>query len=491
MRFWKHGGWWKGLLIALCLGALAVRLWGINDVGETWDEVAYYDAAKVYVYNLRDLDFNAEHWVINREHPALAKWLYGIVSIPAFREGVVDYTNGRILSAILGALTVLLTALIGRQLFGRRIGLVAGLILALMPLAIGLSRVYGLDSPTVFFFTLTVWLCLQASVRPHAHWWWFLTAASLGFAISTRISNLFLYPLLLSIVLWYRVPLWRKRTALHELWWLLGFLVIPAFIFIATWPWLWQDTVAHWQETLGHWSPIESWLFGERRQWDPTYFLIYILATLPALVTLLALLFCVRSIRSGGRSTWIVLTWIATTGLFAFFSLTQGGMRYFLSMMPAIALAAAAMLVTLSEWIRAKHALGGLVTIFGTYLLIHAVWNQPFQLDYYNEIVGGSRLASEQRSFQIGWWGEGVEGAVLWLNTLAAEGESVDFQAVPDRSQRLLRTDLVRKPFGTWIITNPNTSWNQVLTPAFFGYELRYQVMTRGASLAEVWRQAQ
>lgn len=480
---------WRLLLISICFGALCFRLWGLNGAGETWDEVAYFDAGQSYVHNLRTLDGQAADWDANHEHPPVGKWLYAAVSLGAYRAHIVDYTGGRALSAVLGTLTVLLTMLIGVRLYSRRIGLLAGGILALLPIMIALNRVYGLDTPTTFFFALTTWLLLVGLQAKRPAIWWLLCAVSLGLAIGTRLSNLLLYPFLVTVVAVVRWPVWQQRKQLAELWWIVAFALIPPLVVLLLWPWLWQDSLAHLQLTLGHWSPVASYLFGMTREWGAAYFLVYFLVTTPVVLLGLLVIFLVRTVLRRRTADWLVLLWIGWVAAFSFYSLRQGGIRYLLPMMPAVAIACAVGLSSLAQHLRFKQAFGWLTGGLVGYLLITACWSQPYQLDYYNEVVGGTAGVAKTQHFQLGWWGEGVESAVVWLNTTAPTGASVTFRAIPDRTQRLLRTDLIRSDEGTYVITNWfDRHWQGEFDPATIGYERVYSVDTHGASLAEVWQ---
>ena len=71
----------------------------------------------------------------------------------------------------------------------------------------------------------------------------------------------------------------------------------------------------------------------------------------------------------------------------------------------------------------------------GIYLGVACVRIHPYYLDYYNEVVGGPSGAWEARLFETGWWGEGMDRAVAWVNDNAPEkATSVVFRGTVDHT---------------------------------------------------------
>ncbi|MBI2589807.1 glycosyltransferase family 39 protein [Candidatus Berkelbacteria bacterium] len=481
---------WRLALILVPLLALALRLWGLNAAGETWDEIAYYDAAKHYSANVVNGIWEADAWNANREHPPVAKWLYGLVSLRSFQANEVDFKPGRLLSALMGSATILLTILIGWRLYSPKVGVLAGIILACSPLFIALNRVLGLDTPTTLFFTLTVYCFLEALFRPQQNSRWYAAATlALGLALGTRLSNLLLYPLLAMLAIIVLRSDWKRGRRLPELGWLAPLILFPPLIVWASWPWLWEDFRAHLNITFGHWSAVETIFLGVRQLPGASYYLIYYLVTLPALVVILSLYFFARTLLRGRRSDWILFVWIVAVFLFSFYALRQGGIRYLLQLFPAVSIAVASVVGRLMDGLKNQRLAWLLPAIFVSYLALQAGWYQPYQLDYYNEFTGGAGQMAAQKLFQIGWWNEGVEEAVLWLNKNGLADRTVTFAAIPDRSARLLRTDFKRiEPAnGDYIVINRARQELIAEYPEQDRYQPIYTVAVRGAILAEVW----
>ncbi|MBV9866532.1 MAG: glycosyltransferase family 39 protein [Abitibacteriaceae bacterium] len=69
---------------------------------------------------------------------------------------------GRVITALFGAATVSLVYLIGRDLKGHRIGLIAALMLAFLPGHVQHSHFATVDVPATFFITLSLWSAIHA-----------------------------------------------------------------------------------------------------------------------------------------------------------------------------------------------------------------------------------------------------------------------------------------------------------------------------------------
>jgi 4-amino-4-deoxy-L-arabinose transferase-like glycosyltransferase len=70
--------------------------------------------------------------------------------------------SGRVVTAVLGAATVPLVYLLGREISGHRVGLLAALLLALLPGHVQHSHFATVDVPMTFFVALSLWLATRA-----------------------------------------------------------------------------------------------------------------------------------------------------------------------------------------------------------------------------------------------------------------------------------------------------------------------------------------
>jgi 4-amino-4-deoxy-L-arabinose transferase-like glycosyltransferase len=122
----------------------------------------------------------------------------------AFRGGPLDLTTpglfpsealptqfgaflaGRVVVAILGLLTIIVTFAIGRRLGGRVAGLAGALLLALLPLHIVNSRYVTTDVPVAFWSSFVAYATLRATAAPGQLRWWVAAALAVGLATSTK-----------------------------------------------------------------------------------------------------------------------------------------------------------------------------------------------------------------------------------------------------------------------------------------------------------------
>jgi hypothetical protein len=171
----KVGNWSK---IALQIAAIAailviatmVRTISLNALGYNSDEAVYagQGAAIAQVPVLKDI------FPIFRAHPLLFQFTLAL----AFNWGVSDIL-GRLLSAAIGVATVFLTYRLGARMYGERAGLIAALIMALMPYHVVVTRQVLLDGPMVFFSTLTLYL-LARFAETRKLFWLYAIGAGLG-----------------------------------------------------------------------------------------------------------------------------------------------------------------------------------------------------------------------------------------------------------------------------------------------------------------------
>lgn len=155
----------------------------------SWDEAWYGSIAKNIVQSrdLLNLTWNDAPYL---DHPPLGFYLMaGIYSIFG-----ADNLTTRIPSAILGVGSLVLTYLIGRELFTRWLGLLSALALSSAPWFLYRARSGNLDVPLTFFFLLTIYCALQA-VRDQK-WLWVLGLATTALFLTKTMVPLAVIPVL-------------------------------------------------------------------------------------------------------------------------------------------------------------------------------------------------------------------------------------------------------------------------------------------------------
>lgn len=180
----RPASWTKRLtprvwLVVTLVGALAVRLVNLNAVGFNSDEAVYSGQAASLAGN----PLFTTQFPVFRAHPLLLP----VLMSPMFQSGTPDL-RARVFEAFLGVATVFVVFLIGRELFGFTTGVLAALILAVMPYHVGVTRQVLLDGPAVLCITLAFWMFARF-VRNRQIEWLLAAAAMTGLAILTKETS--------------------------------------------------------------------------------------------------------------------------------------------------------------------------------------------------------------------------------------------------------------------------------------------------------------
>ena len=210
----------RGLWVGLFLLALAVRLVGLDfDQNHFFhpDERAIGDA--ILKLSFHPLQLNPHFFAYGSLPFYLTKALSSLLATLTGRDWFASYDGvihlGRFLSALAGALTVLLVAAVGRRLYGEKAGLLAGLLLALAVLHIQTSHFASTDVTLTLFVLLALASSGRLARRGRGRDA-LLAGALTGFALATKASAApLLLPLAVAAFLACRpARAWRKGALL-------------------------------------------------------------------------------------------------------------------------------------------------------------------------------------------------------------------------------------------------------------------------------------
>jgi hypothetical protein len=162
--------------------ALFLRLWQINRLGFNSDEAVYAGQAA----SIADVADLKPFFPIFRAHPLL----FQTILSAGYRLGFGDLF-ARLLADLFGAGTVVMTFLLGKLLYGKRAGVVAALLLALMPYHVIVSRQVLLDGPMTFFATLSLYL-LALGLATRRSLWLYAAGAALGLRVLSKETGILL-----------------------------------------------------------------------------------------------------------------------------------------------------------------------------------------------------------------------------------------------------------------------------------------------------------
>jgi 4-amino-4-deoxy-L-arabinose transferase-like glycosyltransferase len=104
----------------------------------------------------------------------------------------------RVISALFGAATVLVVYLIGKEMAGTWTGILAGLVLAVMPMHVVHSHYATVDALAVFFLSLALWAMVKLTQAGQSVWY-AIAGAAVGLGAATKYSvSVAFMPLLLA-----------------------------------------------------------------------------------------------------------------------------------------------------------------------------------------------------------------------------------------------------------------------------------------------------
>ena len=207
----------KSAISIIFLVALALRLYCLDCKGLWYDEVASLEVAG------RGLDaFLTDRfgWMsVQTPMHYLLVWLTSWPLDPAQSAVFV-----RLPSALAGALTTLVVYGLGRELFGRQAGLLAGISLALSAVHIGYSQDLRPYSLLVLCTVLSVYCLVVAERTGERRWWLAFILASLANLYLSYFALTLVMPALVPYLLWLIYHARAGKT---------GRYVLPSFLVVA------------------------------------------------------------------------------------------------------------------------------------------------------------------------------------------------------------------------------------------------------------------
>ncbi|WP_377643214.1 ArnT family glycosyltransferase [Oryzobacter terrae] len=163
--------------------AVAVRLWRLDAVGFNSDEAVYAGQAASITGDTESL----EYFPVFRAHPLL---FHATVSLVFELVGVSDLA-ARLTAVAFGIANVVAAVLLGTELYGRRVGLVGGLLVAVMPYHVIVSRQVLLDGPQAFLVAMAVWSLARYVNRGWSPWL-YAAALFLGLSVLAKETSIVL-----------------------------------------------------------------------------------------------------------------------------------------------------------------------------------------------------------------------------------------------------------------------------------------------------------
>jgi 4-amino-4-deoxy-L-arabinose transferase-like glycosyltransferase len=467
MKAFKLGRLARATLISIFVFVLLLAT--APNIGLTWDEPAYIAAARSYsdwygqAFATPTEAFSGDAitnaWQVNKEHPPLDKiWSGAVWSMArSFTNDLIAHRMGNmILVAVMAGLLYLLVF----DAYGQVAGLAAVAALLTMPRFFFHAHLAALDVPaavSVFIVTFAFWKMIERK-----NWAWGLFLGFLwGLALATKINAVFV-PITLG--LWLLI--FRRDLFLFVRLIIMGVTAIA--VFIAVWPWLYQDTWNRLTDyiafvTTDHWE-IGQYYLGQFFMPPPWHFgFVMVWAVLPLGLTIL---YFTGIVRTGGAHHDNGLGWLlflsALTPILAIStgkSMVYDNERLIMVTFPFLAgLAGVGFSWIISQlekmsvrWGKPMLVQAGmllLIVLAFVPQLITMAKLYPHLLSYYGESVGGLKGATRM-GLETTYWCETYSLAFSIINEQAEPNDRIWADPwshdvlIYYQTQGLLRDDLV------------------------------------------------
>ena len=411
--------------------------------------------------------------------------------------------------------------------YGTLAASVSALALALYPLFLGESHFNLKDIPETVFYSLTALSYFLAVVNKKKKWM-IIASIFFGLGLGTKFNILFL-PIIL--FLWTIIFLFYSRRSIMQYLKffpiLLVFPVISVFIFIISWPYLWQSPISRIIETFSFYKSL-----GISTTFDPRYIFLsfntyaaqWISYTTP-LITLFFSFFGIAYALTKGwkeqdKKALLLFLWFiipiarVTTPSAGIY----GGVRQLMEFVPAMAMLAGigafwlhSMSVsflkkrTNNSFLKKKISLifGLLIILSFLPIALKLISIHPNENVYFNPIVGGLKGAEEKN---IPYWGNSFGNtyrqAINWINANVPKNSTLVLsqELMPNLPSILVRNDLTYTntkrsgyfKYGEYVIgLNYGSPLNRIYySSRYYNRTLDpiYQIQVDKTSILNIWK---
>lgn len=433
----------RKLLLSLIvpLGFFCVGFCTIDDYGETTDEKFDQHIGEFYYYRWSEVGYPG---LIERFRELQRNYgpLFNVVAVASNdflhkRNGFVGAVASYHVPVLVGsAILIWLVFWFGACLAGTFIGLLAQLNLALMPRFVGDSQNNLKDMPLALFFTGTL-LLFYLAYRKSRIWLYVLAGLALGLTYCIKINAVLIVPIFLAWVLFFERP--GISAIVHTS----KGLAVSGLAALATipvvWPYYRFDYFMRFVETFKvfsrhEWNEIVLYLgrftHGQDIAWH--YPFVMLAVTMPLILLVAFIIGLIGPLQisaarpSRASAVGLLLVWILLPTCAQAFSSAPmyDGIRHYLVVLPAVAVVAAFGIQRILKWAWSRPPIGfAALAVIYCYLLF---WNynlHPYQVVFFNSLVGGERGGS--KLFDFDYWGASYKEAAEWLESHAEPGSLV------------------------------------------------------------------
>jgi len=507
----------KILAVIVFIFALSLRLWNFNQMGRWWDEYWYQEKGYYLMELIKKGDFFNSYWYkAAADHPTLSNYFYGLASykdlvrydlnskpvaqVSGMKKGApvfnYDLTYSRLISVIASSLAIVLVFLLASRYFSIFIGLTSSMIMSMLPHFLGLSQLVDLESWVMLTFTATVFsyfLYFEKNKKIFL----ILTGIFSGLSLAVKQSDVLIFALLLTICY-----IWKKKSKIGKIKYfhLLYIFLIAVVSFIVVYPIPLLNLPVFLSSTYDVWfkngGGIPELLFGVHLGAPFFYYIIAFLVTTPLVILLLSFVgIKVALDKKNNRLYLAIIAWFLVPFLLSFFHYRTNMVRFIIEFYAPLSILAAIGLENLikrfTKNLVLKYAL--IIPVF-IYLSLILVSITPFYLNYYNELVGGTKNVYEKRLFFLGWFGEGLKAPGMYLANSAPKKSLIGLALNPEHV-------LYKVSSLNYETFNPSKKYDYVVVNDYFitrnGFDVNllkeeyypiYEENAGGAILASVYK---
>jgi len=215
------------LLALILISAFFLRFYGTGNMELLGDEYTDFSIAVTLKNNPNPFDSNYKYEDIYLDQTRFSYYLTAFLLSWKF-----NIIGSRILSVIFGTLTVLLVYLIGKELFNETAGVISAALIAFSVYHIAFSRLAMTSGDSIFlFFYMASMYAFFIGLKYSKNFYIFLSAVLTGISIATKLFGLFLFPIYLLTLWFYRKKI-IFRAKSNRLLNILYFSLVPASIYV-------------------------------------------------------------------------------------------------------------------------------------------------------------------------------------------------------------------------------------------------------------------
>lgn len=336
-----------------------------------------------------------------------------------------------------------------REAVNTRVAIIGALLLGLTPRYFGDMHNNMKDIPSAVIFALNIWV-LWRLVKYKRMIDLVVGAAAFAAAFNIKINSIFI-PVVFACWLAILYAVYKKITPIkHTLWY---FIAAPIAAYLLWWV-FWPDPVGqlrHAFYTFGiGTNNIEVILNGKwycsgsTVPWFYPFWYLMITTPIPVLIGFFAGCITLIINRKKLFPTNILLTLWLLLPLSRYFIPTIGvidGIRHFEEVLFPIAAISAIGINMILTKIKQNVLRITLLAAVMVYLAFTVAQYHPYQIAYFNELVGGTKGAVG--NYDLDYWGTSQKAAVEWVNTQAPQNAKVHIIMATAVAGQYLRPDLI------------------------------------------------